>query len=320
MELNIAYSSDDNYCRHLMVSILSLLDHNKEFEKINLYVLSNNISESNKASLQSIAASNDIPASLKFIEFSSVREKIRTDNTFSLSSFGRLFLDDFIHCDKILYLDCDSVVNGSFYELMQINMDGYICCAVQDNVSPYYKKSIGLKPSDIYFNAGFLLIDLVQWRAQKKQQQAIKMIAEFNGSVPHHDQGVINAICYKQIKRLHPKYNLQCPMFEYTPKQLSIMNPGYYDESELKEALDNPVFIHYTEGFSNRPWRINCTHPLSHKYKEYQDLTPYAGMMDSTPLNRNAQIVYQAYKSLPFPIYRLFLYMIRVSKRLRIRR
>lgn len=308
MELNVAYSSDDSYCRHLLVSIMSLLEHNTEFSSINIFVLSNSISEDKRKLLTDVAASYG--AEICFVAFSSLAEKLHTDGTFSVSSFGRLFLDDFIPKDKVLYLDCDSVINDSFYKLMQTNMDNNICCAVQDNVSSYYKKAIGLQPNDVYFNAGFLLIDLKKWREEKMQEKAIQMIEHFHGSVPHHDQGVLNSICYKRIKQLHPKYNFQCPMFEYTPKELQVMNPGYYSAEELQQAKQSPVFIHYTEGFSNRPWRDTCTHPYMQLYRGYQDRTPFAGQLDHAPINRNSQILLFVYKHFPFFIYRVLLSVI----------
>ena len=149
------------------------------------------------------------------------------------------------------------------------------------------------------------------------QKKAMEFIKKYHGSVPHQDQGVFNAICYKRILRLHPKYNYQCPMFEYTPKQLQIMNPGYYSEQELQEAKENPTFIHFTEGFRNRPWRDNCTHPNKDIYLRYRSMTPYSGELEHADINKNSLIVYKAYKMLPFPLYRLFLYIILKIKLIR---
>lgn len=308
MELNIAYSSDDNYTKHLLVSMVSLLENNKEFEQINIYILSNGITKKNKQLLTDWCQKHN--ANIQFTEFETISAKIDTDGSFSKSSFGRLFLDDFIDKDKVLYLDCDSVINGSYYDLMKLDISDWLACAVQDNVSAYFKQVIGMKKDDIYFNAGVILFNLKKWREENMQKKAMEMIEKFHGSVPHQDQGVFNAICYKRILRLHPKYNYQCPMFEYTPKQLQIMNPGYYSEQELREAKENPIFIHFTEGFSNRPWRENSTHPNKDLYLKYQSMTPYSGELEHADININSSIVYKAYKTLPFPLYRLFLYLI----------
>ena len=50
--LNIIYSSDDNYCIYMGVSILSVLENNKNFNSINIYIVDNNISDGNKLELK----------------------------------------------------------------------------------------------------------------------------------------------------------------------------------------------------------------------------------------------------------------------------
>lgn len=304
MELNIVYSCDDKYSRHLMVSLCSLYDHNRDFRNINVYIISNGISSAVKAEILRLSEDENITVS--FIDYDKIADKIRTDGKFSLSAFGRLFLSDIIPASKLVYLDCDSVVNGSFHDLMELDISEHICAAVQDNVASYFKTVMGLQKTECYYNSGMILFNMEKWREEGMQEKALNVIEKFHGSVPHHDQGVLNAICRGKILRLHPKYNFQCPMFEYTPKQLQSMIPGYYTEKELQEAKSNPVFIHFTEGFSNRPWRIQSEHPYRHLYRKYQDMTSYAGQLEDVPLNKNAAIMYKAYRTLPFPMYRIF--------------
>ena len=50
--LNIIYSSDDNYCIYMGVSILSVLENNKNFNSINIYIVDNNINDVNKLGLK----------------------------------------------------------------------------------------------------------------------------------------------------------------------------------------------------------------------------------------------------------------------------
>lgn len=43
--MDIVYSSSDSYCEIAGISMLSLLEHNKKVEELNLYLIDNNISE-----------------------------------------------------------------------------------------------------------------------------------------------------------------------------------------------------------------------------------------------------------------------------------
>ena len=55
--LNIIYSSDNNYCIYMGVSILSVLENNKNFNSINIYIVENNINDVNKLKLKKIVES-----------------------------------------------------------------------------------------------------------------------------------------------------------------------------------------------------------------------------------------------------------------------
>ena len=43
--MDIVYSSSDSYCEIAGISMLSLLEHNKKVEELNLYLIDNNKSD-----------------------------------------------------------------------------------------------------------------------------------------------------------------------------------------------------------------------------------------------------------------------------------
>ena len=49
--MDIVYSSSDSYCEIAGISMLSLLEHNKKVEELNLYLIDNNISEKKQDTL-----------------------------------------------------------------------------------------------------------------------------------------------------------------------------------------------------------------------------------------------------------------------------
>ena len=55
--MNIVYSSSDSYCEIAGISILSLLEHNRNVKELNLYLIDNNISKINKQKLEGMTAS-----------------------------------------------------------------------------------------------------------------------------------------------------------------------------------------------------------------------------------------------------------------------
>lgn len=306
MRLNVAYSSDDRYARHVGVSMLSLLKNNKEFDEIYIYLIDNGISTENKEKLNDIA--KDFNRNLIYIAFADLCFDLSTDNKYSLSSYARLFLSRIKDIDKIIYLDCDSIIASSFIELWKMDISNYFVTGVQDNVSIFYKTSIGLEEDFKYINAGFMLINLEKWRTENMERKFLDFIAKHDGSVPHHDQGTINAVCKDSILILHPKYNVLPTIFSFSRDQIIKLNNNhtYYSQKEIDEAKNNPCFIHFTNGFFNRPWNKDSTHPLKNTYLEYLNESPWKGELQDNKLNRNTRIVRFVYNNFPFGIYLIF--------------
>ena len=53
--MNVIYSSDNNYARHVGISITSLYDHNQDVETVNVYLIDDEISEENHKKLDAVA-------------------------------------------------------------------------------------------------------------------------------------------------------------------------------------------------------------------------------------------------------------------------
>ena len=53
--MNVVYASNDGYARHLGTSLYSLLDKNRDFAEIAVYVLTLGLSEENQERLREIA-------------------------------------------------------------------------------------------------------------------------------------------------------------------------------------------------------------------------------------------------------------------------
>jgi lipopolysaccharide biosynthesis glycosyltransferase len=285
IELFVVYSCDDNYAQHVGISMISLFETNKNFNSIEINLIDNNISETNKLHLKNICKMYN--RTIEFIPFDKIYNRLNLNMThsISLSSYARLFLASMLPntVDKVLYLDSDSLIASDLSELWQTDLKNYYVAGVKDTVSDLTKINVGLKPEQPYINAGMLLINLKKWRESNIENQFIKFIERANGDVFHHDQGTINGVLNKKMVLLHPKFNVMTTFF--TMKREDILKyyglRDYYTELELKEATTQPVFIHFTPAFVNRPWIKGCKHPLVSLYKEYADLSPWANMTPS---------------------------------------
>lgn len=279
--LVIVYSSDDNYARHTGVSILSVLENNKHFKAIDIYIIENNISEENKIKINEIIKQYN--RNIQYIDFSEYKSKLNLEMEWeiSISSYARLFIECILPktVDKVLYFDCDTVVIGPLDELWKVKFrENEFVAGVLDTVSEKIITNIGIKKNGSYINAGMLLINLKKWRENKIQKQFMDFIDHYNGKVPHHDQGVINGVLHANCKILSPRFNLMTVF--YMMKYEDILEYyeikyDFYSKEEIDRALKNPLYIHFTPGFTTRPWVKGCKHPNKAIYLKYLQQTPW---------------------------------------------
>lgn len=281
--MNILFSSDDNYARHLGVAILSILSHNEEVKRIHFFVINNHISLTNIAKLESIVNKCN-NADILFIPFDSFEKQLHLNLSWpiSLSSYARLFVGEILPTtiERVLYLDCDVIIRDSLEQLWNIDLEGHYLGAIQDTIPSKTKIGVGLLPQLAYFNAGVLLIDLFQWRKNKIGKCCLEFIESHHGTVIHHDQGILNGILFNEWKRLPLKYNVMT--IHYMMSQSKIKSffkdeSTFYDLAEIEEAINNPIIVHFTPSLTNRPWEKHCNHPLRNLYNNYLNCTPWNG-------------------------------------------
>ena len=307
--LNIAYSFDDGYAQHAAVSMLSLFENNKDIDEIIVYVITNSLSEDNVLKIEQIAKQYE--RTIRYIDLHKLTERLKIETNFNRSAYGRIFLDTLTDVDRIVYVDSDTVINGSLKELMELDLKDTLVAGVQDTVNPYYILNIGLDYNSRYINdGGVIVINLELWREKNITEKCIDFVYKFNGCPPHNDQGTINAVCNGFIKILPANYNVMPPMFCFTQKQLCSLFKmrEYYTQQEIDEAVKKPIVIHYTDEFFNRPWFSNCTHPLKELYLEYLSKTQWRGCaLPFKNITRNCKIQNWVYKNCPFFIYKLMI-------------
>ena len=281
--MNILLASDDNYTPLLAVTLYSLLENNeKEFDKIDIYILDGGISDHNKKRIASLCDGFDVEAPVKFIKYNNLEELlgIKIKATRPLSSYARLFAASLLpkSIDKIIYLDSDAIVADCLNEVWQMDIDDYYCGAVYDIAPKYNNLYLDLPEDWIQYNAGFLLINLKKWRDDDLEKKFLNMIVEKNGEVYNNDQGIINVICKDRIYTLPPHYNIRSPFFEvgYDKFLKWYGIDEYYSKEEVEDALANPVFIHLTQFVNGRPWFTNATnHPLRELFDSYVQKTDF---------------------------------------------
>ena len=283
VKINILLSTDDNYAPLTGVLIQSLLENNeKDFTEISIFILDGGISDKNKQKLDLIIQSFKIKTNLYFIKYDNIEEivGIKMTSTISFTSYARLFAASLLpnDIDEILYLDVDAIVVDSLREVYNMDISDYYLAAVQDMGPEYINTYLNLPKGTTHYNAGFLLINLKKWRENNLESKFIDCIVEHKGKVYHNDQGIINLACKDNILKLDPKYNILSPFFEVGYDNLLKFYgvSDYYSKEMVEDAINNPVFIHFTQFVYGRPWFNNAqNHPLRDLFDSYVSETPF---------------------------------------------
>ncbi len=292
--LCLAYAADDNYAKYLGKSMLSLFESNKAFANIEVFVLDCGIEDVNKNKLISIA--KDYERDINFVSMEKYIASLELNmgaRKIAIASYARLFLASVIpeSFNKVLYLDCDTIVLEDLRKMWSIDIDKYMLAGVRDTVDKYFLKQIGLTADDYYINAGIMLINLESWRKENLQEKLLAFIKEYDGNVPHHDQGTINAICNKRVLVIASKYNVTSNFYSFsseTIKKLYSMK-DYYSQKDLDEARQKPVILHFTTGLVGRPWEENCSHPMKDEYIKVSNKSPW-NKEELLPDSRSPQV------------------------------
>lgn len=289
------------------ISMISLFENNRECEEITVYIIDNNINSENKAKLLSVGEKYE--RSVKLVPMPDLNElagvELHTDSRWPLSAFSRLFLDTILPCEikKVLYLDCDILINDSLEGLYNTELDGYACGGVLDCVSRGHRANIGLTPGDKYINAGMMLISLEKWREDNMSDRFARFIISCGGRPPYYDQGVINGTLSREIMILDLRYNCYTALYDFSYSDLiKYRHPsGYYSENEIAKAVKAPAIVHFTTSFlSLRPWVEGSGHPFAEKWQSFRAMSPWA----DAPLrkdNRSAErkLAVKIYKAMP---------------------
>lgn len=130
----------------------------------------------------------------------------------TLGSLYRLFIPDVLDIDKIIYLDCDVIVNMDIKKLWEFDMDGMSLIGAKDLANPRWGDNTRAKllgcDNKLYINSGVIVMNLEKIR---KLGSFFKITTDFiikhKDLILAPDQDALNAIFRGDIKIIDNKFN-----------------------------------------------------------------------------------------------------------------
>lgn len=282
-KINICYASSNEYAPYTGISLFSCLENNANLiDKV--FILSFGILEENKEKLKNIVQSHNC----EFIFIDAITivkpiiERLNLD-TFhgSCATFSRAFITYLIPdgVDSLLYIDSDTIVDGSIEELCDFEMsnpDKIFAAVIGTNQYIIHNPELILDSGNkTYYQAGVLLYNLKNWRKYKCSEQIEEYVRNHVSSYRYAEQTLINnVIDEKYILPLHPKYNYWGHIYRGARLWYQMRLGGFWSDKMIEEAINSPVIIHY-KGHVVHPWKKNSISSLYDRYHYYKKGTPW---------------------------------------------
>jgi len=261
MKFNIAYAPDDKYINQTIVSMVSAVENNKEHE-IEFIIIYSNLSDESILKLKSVKN-----CTLRLLQTDeNIFASLPLSHWVTVQAWFRIKLPDLCpDLEKILYLDCDTLILGDLSELFNTNLDNKYLAGVKDvwGVNKYCARLN--MTSGVYVNSGMLLLNAEYCRQENFFDKIVDFANNNAKIIEFCDQDSINKIADEKKVVLNPKFNFMDTWWR----------GGYYEfwgeeEREYLEAGKNPVIAHLT---GLKPAFKGCGNRFKDNWWEYAKLT-----------------------------------------------
>ena len=299
MILNVAYSSDNRYCRLLATSMVSLFESNKDVDSINVFCLLYCVEDVNKHELLMLGKKYN--RTVTVVDTQDICEQFRFWEKGEDGRYIRLLLPMLVSVETVLYLDCDIMVRKNLSDLFRTNLQDVYHAAVLDTVRENARRESQMENQEKYFNSGVMLINLEKWRQDNIIEQFRSFKHKYSNKGIYRDQRVLNGVTASHYKTLSPTYNLTPELLQFSCQQIKQIAgiDSYYGQAEVDNIKSDPHIVHFSGRSIDRPWFANCTHPFCREYRKYMSLNDYTDVPLKKDTFKNV-IMWKFKRMLPF--------------------
>lgn len=261
---NIGYGIDNNYVQPMGVSMTSIVINNPK-KKIIFHVFIDCIDKNNKEKLKQFAIDNKTIIIIYFID-TKIFNDFSYTNHFSKATYNRLLMPQILEnvLDKIIYIDADVQCFGKLDEIFTISLANKLAAVVPDIKVVRQRQIAFLQLKNaVYFNAGFMYINIPMWNKENISEKTMKVAFENRDRFNWQDQDALNVVLDGKCMYLDKRYDY---LLDLKYKTVSIP--------------ENAVFVHYVGRY--KPWDKWCLNPLRNKFLDIEKIS----LWKNTPLSK----------------------------------
>ncbi len=277
--ITIATSVDNNYAAPLAVMLRSLCENLKSHRRVQCYVLYKEIDANLKIKIENSICSDKIELNWVKVDDDRMTD-LKVTQHVTEAAFYRLIISDVLEkfVSKVIYLDCDMIINEDIGKLWDIEMeDEYVLAVPEVAKNARYVsspeglklyKELGLNPKNKVFNTGVMVINLRKWRDNNVVSCLIDYMRANKEHILWWDQDVLNAVLANNWGQLDPRWNLLSQIFDY-----GIWDKILFGLKKYTKLVMEPYIIHFNTGL--KPWHKDNTHPYRNLFHHYQRMIDF---------------------------------------------
>ena len=279
MEIDVLYQFNERYAPYAGVSLTSLFENNRHFDRIGVFILGEDLSRQSEDKFRELAAAYG--RQLTFVNADSLVVLMKKMNLpayrGSYAANMRLFLSFVLDPDvkRLLYLDADTIVTGRLDELASFPLEGHPLAMCLDSLVRKHKKHLGFNSADFYYNSGVILFSMDEWRENRCSERIANHVKNVRAWYPSPDQDLLNVVLKGEIMKLPSRFNVQPVYLAFSIRSYyrTFGGKGFYEPSELREGITQPVIYHFFRFVGEFPWHRDSVHPDTWIFDHYLELS-----------------------------------------------
>lgn len=263
--MNVVFATDERYAQHCLVALTSLVEHN---EDVLCFIITARLPKEIISIFEQCSTKYGFVLKWVTISETFVSNFPLPPNKdlshISLAAYYRLFLAELLpqNIDKVIYLDCDIIVNDSLSELWNIDTNGRALAVCEPGdidfaIGNKVYERLDIPRSYNYFNSGVLVFNLKYFRENNIQKILIDFCKKYHNRIVYHDQDVLNGVLFRETIYFGERFNMQ----------------RTHANSDNDYAFNNPAIIHFSS--TPKPWDYGCRHLFRYYYYDVLSKTPF---------------------------------------------
>lgn len=259
----IVMATNDNYAPYLSVTLQSISEHLSEDAYCDIYVFHSGLQRKYIQSFEMAGRWKNIRVACIDVSAIAVAQETYCRAHYSVEMYYRILIPELLgNYDKVLYLDCDLVLNRNVEDLYEIDVSGYDLAGVKNfcNQSMYnwIANNLKLDPGT-YVNSGVLIFNNNNFRENNSKEKCFELL-QSRDFLACPDQDMLNYACRGRIKIIDSGWNFQ---WHHGFKKYKLADTIDFSVPDLQNAMAKRYIVHFTSGV--KAW----SHPLYEFAEEF---------------------------------------------------